>query len=1109
MKKMISFLLSFMMLSTVFANASVFAETYTGTGFVTYYDNFEFNLSGDVSIDNYPNNTYTSDVFSQINGNNKNIILDKDGGKNGSVGLQLSVTTGENHNLIGSREIPIKVDGSNLVVAEYDFKINSFPSEYNDASQKFLSFGLDNDGNWRYTCFTLCEEGVGTETKHAIRRSDGGGSTLGYWEAGKWYHMIITRGGGSANNTGYLYGEDGNIITSYTNTSGKNDDTDGDGLYDTKFSLMPAKLYNKYPGTSITVDNVSITEYELKTAAPTLVNPPTIGTIDPENGINTKVTFNQPVKTASAKLYLKSADSDPITCTMTKVANTMSTYTVSYVGELESEKEYILDFTGTVNSMDKASGDKIEFSTDVAGIYNFTDSFEDTTLFSGNGYDGGTPAQKLFGAKKWTYTEGNISSAENGYSGKGLKLISKKSSSNNGTQVMIKQHEAITVGTNETAIVTYRLKFENGDKINSAIYANETGSGTWNQLIAVFRNDDNGNILVDYPSASDSTSAKIDTGKWYNVVFVLNNASEEIYFIDTTTGKIAWNGMIYTDGTSNEGKGTVTEFDVNGKYMVCPFYMIQNSGLGDTPSTRAVIMDDLTMWKVQTNVESNKLKLTNTPETSISKDGKITMTFNQPIVDNAKAFKVYKGNSTNDIAYSTANVKHTDFCTQEISFSNLYSANEYTLDYSGMKGASNAGFGDAAVSSLLQFSTAAPANDLEIVSEIDVNGLTSGSTVSVSVYSDETKTQNFIVAVYERGISGKLVGVLTEEKSLNIGKNDLTFTLNDDYTDAGKVKIMAFDFTTMNPKMPAGVDEVQGDMDVLMIGNSLSEDANRNLYQMLTSAGIASSNVKLTVAMIGGSSLADHYNNLYEEIENDRSVEEAKQESETLSENGELPRLLYFVSQNGDSYTSNNRILDVLREKQYDVISLQPFGDDYYNSESTSNLSYLYNKIRELQPNADIMIYQTWSPYSSSQLTRNDTFSMQMEPKIASLAATQNLGIIPSGKAFFMADNMNPVYGARYYGSDGNTDPGLQLETADKLNGSTGLWRDYNHASYYGIYLTDAVWFETLTGMLAPIGTEASPVIGKPEDVSASEHINRLKELRDIAHQVAREQKSK
>lgn len=123
-----------------------------------------------------------------------------------------------------------------------------------------------------------------------------------------------------------------------------------------------------------------------------------------------------------------------------------------------------------------------------------------------------------------------------------------------------------------------------------------------------------------------------------------------------------------------------------------------------------------------------------------------------------------------------------------------------------------------------------------------------------------------------------------------------------------------------------------------------------------------------------------------------------------------------------------------------------------------------------------------------------------VKSRIDSLTATQNLGIIPSGKAFFKTDNMNPAYGALYYVFDGNIVPDLQSGTVDKLNSSTGLWRDYNPASYYGIYLTDAVWFKTITGMLAQIDTEVSPVIGKLEGVSASEHINSLKERRDIVH---------
>lgn len=92
-------------------------------------------------------------------------------------------------------------------------------------------------------------------------------------------------------------------------------------------------------------------------------------------------------------------------------------------------------------------------------------------------------------------------------------------------------------------------------------------------------------------------------------------------------------------------------------------------------------------------------------------------------------------------------------------------------------------------------------------------------------------------------------------------------------------------------------------------------------------------------------------------------------------------RRLYTTFENGVTQTDGpeDRImLSALLDKQYDFISLQPSAHAYdYNSmvngteeedfvDYERELSYLTSTIREYQPNAEIVLFQTWTHYYGS-----------------------------------------------------------------------------------------------------------------------------------------------
>lgn len=280
-----------------------------------------------------------------------------------------------------------------------------------------------------------------------------------------------------------------------------------------------------------------------------------------------------------------------------------------------------------------------------------------------------------------------------------------------------------------------------------------------------------------------------------------------------------------------------------------------------------------------------------------------------------------------------------------------------------------------------------------------------------------------------------------------------------------------------------------------MIGNSLSEDAGRYINSVFEAGGVS---LDLTVKGVGGSSLSHHAANLKAELNGEEKTWE---------------RADYFTYYNGErDLTASTNLLDALNAKQYDVISLQQFSA-YNDSDFEEALPYLATEIRKLQPNAEIVLYQTWANYGNeATLTSlNNSFLNTIEPAVSKWAEyvgenvsgiTKNgepMEIIPAGYAFYLGYNNTDFCINRPYVTT-DTDAGAK-EVAVGIELATGLMRDINHASYYGCYLADAVWFEMLTGRQASFKDEnGRAVVPKPDAISTDEHLLRLETLSGIAH---------
>ncbi len=208
-------------------------------------------------------------------------------------------------------------------------------------------------------------------------------------------------------------------------------------------------------------------------------------------------------------------------------------------------------------------------------------------------------------------------------------------------------------------------------------------------------------------------------------------------------------------------------------------------------------------------------------------------------------------------------------------------------------------------------------------------------------------------------------------------------------------------------------------MNILTIGNSFSDDATRYLHQIARKDGV---NLQITNVSIGGCPLSAHYKTVYGENKRHRLVY-----------NGFYTSV--FVS-----------LQEILAGCDWDYVSLQQVSHKapYYETYQPY-LNELADMIREIAPEAKILIHQTWAyAQDSKRLTEELGYEkhqdMFKDVQASYKKAAEEIGaykIIPCGEVFQKM---------------------LEL-------GAEKIHRDGFHADFgFGRYALGLTWYRALTG---------------------------------------------
>ncbi|MGF1448406.1 MAG: DUF4886 domain-containing protein [Opitutales bacterium] len=249
---------------------------------------------------------------------------------------------------------------------------------------------------------------------------------------------------------------------------------------------------------------------------------------------------------------------------------------------------------------------------------------------------------------------------------------------------------------------------------------------------------------------------------------------------------------------------------------------------------------------------------------------------------------------------------------------------------------------------------------------------------------------------------------------------------------------------------------------ILTIGNSFANNATCYIHELQRHADRTP--IRLAKANLGGCSLQKHWNLL----------EQCRQ----------LPDLRPYDAMVNAEVLGPRTLEDLLVEEPWDYVTLQqasvlsweestyqPWGDK------------LARRVRELAPQAAVVVHQTWAYQVDAPELRAfglDQAGMFERLKAAYDAFAERLGapVIPTGDAFQRAraqlnyrrdpdfDFEHPVP-PQLPDQTGSLHAGYFWDTGNTASGRAELLLDGRHCNALGCYLGNAVWWECFTGQPA------------------------------------------
>lgn len=259
------------------------------------------------------------------------------------------------------------------------------------------------------------------------------------------------------------------------------------------------------------------------------------------------------------------------------------------------------------------------------------------------------------------------------------------------------------------------------------------------------------------------------------------------------------------------------------------------------------------------------------------------------------------------------------------------------------------------------------------------------------------------------------------------------------------------------------------ELKVLSIGNSFSASAART-FPWVTGS-VPGCRVILTNASIGGCSLERHWKEWSQAEKNPKY----KPYSFCVIDSAKLPGKIKYNRGNVNELLKN-------KNNKYDIITIQQNSANSWKYETYQPYAKnLIAVIKKYQPQAEIVIQQTWSYRSDSARLKswkidNTIMYNKLEAAYAKLAKENGFRVIPTGYAVQIFRAKTPVKFQRpdikalaklkntqAHGFDGEV-VGMCKWRPHKKTKEYYLSCDTSHLNPHGEYMQGAVWFSTLFG---------------------------------------------